>query len=76
MLVKVREILVNLKGPRDTGQGPRDRDFVFLENDINNVLISMNLSLCQISFNTLVSFLGCTYEFLSRPRNFTKIKYA
>jgi len=47
-------------------------DICFSENYNNNVLISMNLPLCQLSVSTLVSFLACTYAFWARPRNFTK----
>ena len=42
----------------------------------NNVLISMNLSACQLSFTTLVGLQGCTYAILGRLHNFTKIEYA
>ena len=38
-------------------------------------MILMNLSLCQLSSNTLVGFLGSAYAFQGRPRNFTKIEY-
>lgn len=48
-------------------------DICFPENYDNNVLISMNSSSCQLSFNTLIYFLGCTYAILGRLRNFTKI---
>ena len=34
----------------------------------------MNSSLCQLSLNTLIGFLGRTYAYLGRPRHFTKIE--
>ena len=36
--------------------------------------MALNSSLCQLSFNTLIGFLGRTYAYLGRPWNFTKIE--
>ena len=45
----------------------------FPDNFDNNISIAMNSSSCQLSFNTLIGSPGCTYAFLGRPRNLTKI---
>ena len=37
--------------------------------------MTINFSLYQLSFNTLVDVLRCTYAFLERSRNFAKIEY-
>ena len=44
MLVKVREILVNFKGPRDVGQGPRDLGQKRSERSGSTVMVATDLS--------------------------------
>ena len=66
----------NMKILRNSLRLGKTADIVFPEYYDNNILIWMNLSSCKLSFNTLVSFLECTYAFLGRPRNFTKMEYA
>ena len=51
-------------------------DIRFPGNYDNNVLIPIHFSSCQLTFETLIGFVGYTYAILGRPRNYTKIKYA
>ena len=54
----------------------KNADIRFPRNYDNNVLMLINFSSGELTFETLVGFVGYTYAILGRPRNFTKIKYA